>query len=60
MSVRLSMTVRSSEHVIHSPEGSTETEYTNDSLAWKTFRQLPPSSHSRTVPSFDEDRKPTP
>jgi len=53
-------TVRSSEHVMYSPDGSTETWYTNDSDAWKTERLAPPSSHSRTVPSFEAERKPTP
>ena len=53
-------TVRSSEHVTHSPVGSSATAYTNDSDACSTRRHSPPSSHSRTVPSFDPERKPTP
>ena len=52
--------VRSSEQVRYSPEGSTETEYTNVSLAAKTLRHEPLSSQSLTVPSLDAERKPMP
>eukprot|EP00962_Isochrysis_galbana_P019432 scaffold5664_cov115-Isochrysis_galbana.AAC.8 len=50
-------TVRSSEHVSHSPVGSTATAYTYASDARSTRRHSPPSCHRRTVASFEQERK---